>query len=233
MDYHYTPPPVPTLARWRRLYRSHPGLSVLRVLEYEALAAQPLAGRVLDVGGGAKSPYVSHMSQGIEVESVNIDPKIEPTYLIEPGERFPVPEARYDHVICLNTLEHIYDAASVLKDIRRVLKPGGTAIVTVPWIFRIHAHPDDYFRATPSWWRESFERAGFSQLELQPLVWGRYTSASAISGHRGPFPRLMFHGAHLRDWLYALLTVRGGTYSGKRGERICAVSSGWMMIGEA
>ncbi|MDT8856002.1 class I SAM-dependent methyltransferase [Paracoccaceae bacterium Fryx2] len=231
MDYRYVDPPTPGWARWRSLYRHHAGLSVLRVLEYEKLAQQPLAGRVLDVGGGRNARYLSQLPADITLESVNIDPKIDPTHLITPGAPFPMADDSYDMSICLNTLEHVYDGAAVLAEIFRVLKPGGTVYVTVPFIFRIHAHPDDYFRATPSWWRETFRRAGFSGLTLQPLVWGRQTTAGMITGYRGPFPRGQFHLAHLRDLAYARLTRCGATYSGRRGERICAVAPGWFLTG--
>ncbi|MFN0113865.1 MAG: class I SAM-dependent methyltransferase [Paracoccaceae bacterium] len=231
MDYTYIDPPTPTLARWRRLYAAHPGLSILRVLEYETLSQAALSGRVLDVGGGEAASYRMDLPAGLTIESVNIDPKIRPTHLIGPGQPFPVPNDSFDHAICLNTLEHVYDALPVLTEIRRALKPGGTLHVTVPWVFRIHAHPDDYFRATPSWWRETFARAGFSRLELKPLVWGRYTTAAMITGQRGPFPRLSYQWAHLKDWLYARLSGCGSTYSGRKGERICAVSPGWYMTG--
>lgn len=230
MEYHYAPPPVPTLARWARLYRKHPGHSVIRVLEYENLETQPLAGRVLDIGGGRNARYTSLLPNGLQIESVNIDPSIAPTHLIEPGAPFPVANDSFDHAICLNTLEHIYDSAPILAEIHRALKPGGSAIITVPWMFRIHGHPDDFLRATPSWWRETIERAGFSRLELRPLVWGRKTTAGSISGHGGLMRRTRFHLAHLMDWLYAALVIRGTTYDGRRGERICGVSVGWYMV---
>lgn len=230
MDYRYCEPPVPTLARWRKLYSDHRGASVVRALEYERLAQETLTGRVLDVGGGKKAKYVRQLPSDLEIESVNIDPDIGPTHLIEPGAPFPVPDASFDHVICLNTLEHIYDPLPVMAEMHRVLKPGGRAIITVPWIFRIHGHPDDFLRATPSWWRASAERAGFGRLQLTPLVWGRSTSAGSISGHGAMGRRLRFHLSHLMDWLYASIAFRGPTMSGSRAERICAVSVGWYIV---
>ncbi|MGB8814754.1 MAG: class I SAM-dependent methyltransferase [Paracoccaceae bacterium] len=231
MNYIFTPPATPSLSRWRTLYGQEKNMSVLRALEYEALTAHPLSGRVLDVGGGANARYMAHVPANVQVDSVNIDPAIKPTYLIKPGDPFPVADNTYDYVICMNTLEHVYDGVAVLKEIHRVLKPGGTVYVTVPFIFRIHAHPDDYFRATPSWWRESFDRVGFASLTLLPLVWGRQTSAGSISGYGKLLPRFWFHVAHLKDLAYAKVTGMGATYDGRRGERICATSNGWFMAG--
>jgi SAM-dependent methyltransferase len=167
----------------------------------------------------------------IELSSVNIDEKIHPTYLITPEGDFPIDDDSFDGAICFNTLEHIYDARHTLTEARRVLRPGATLHITVPFVFRIHGHPDDYFRATPSWWRETLDRVGFSRVELQPLVWGRSVSAGNIGGYRGLLTkRLNFHVCHLVDILYASIVFRGqSTYDDKRGERVCGVSLGWFI----
>ncbi|TDR33224.1 methyltransferase domain-containing protein [Aquamicrobium defluvii] len=231
MIYTYVPPLLPTFVRWRKLYSRKKNLSCLRALEYERLDKLHFQGPILDVGGGGKSLYRDLLPADIAYESINIDPAIAPTYLIEPGGEFPVADDSFPTCLCFNTLEHVYDAKFVIGEIHRVLKPGGVAHITVPFIFRIHGHPDDYFRATPSWWRETLQRAGFSEVVLHPLVWGRYTSGANISGYRGILRRLRFHLAHLADLVYARLAFTGsdGCYSGRRGERICATSPGWFI----
>lgn len=231
MDYRYVPPPVPTLARWWHVTRAHQGQSILRMLTYEKLEALPIAGRVLDMGGGRNAKYLSLLPPDLTMESVNIDPKIAPTHLVEPGQPLPFADDAFDAVICLNTLEHIYDSLAVLNELFRVVKPGGHVHVMVPFMFRIHGHPDDYFRATPSWWRESFSRAGFSALDLVPLVWGRASTAAVVPGFRGLFPRLRLHLAMMRDIVMTGLTFRGPTLSGARGARICNTAPGWFMTG--
>ena len=231
MQYTFTYPPLPSLARLRDIYRDHPGVSCLRALEYEQLRAVPLAGRVLDVGGGDKARYRSQLPANIDYGSVNIDPAIAPTYTVAPGEPFPIGDDVYDCCLCMNTLEHVYDARFVLSEIRRVLKPGGTAYITVPFIFRVHGHPDDYFRGTTSWWRETLSREGFDAAEICPLVWGRATTADSIKGTSGLFPGLRSRLAHLSDIAYARATSRSGNgrYEGKRGDRISAVALGYFI----
>ncbi len=46
------------------------------------------------------------------------------------GTRLPFPDAGFDGVFCSNVLEHTPDAASVLAEIERVLRPGGWAWVS-------------------------------------------------------------------------------------------------------
>ena len=52
--------------------------------------------------------------------------------LIHIGDNLPFESQSYDCVTMLDVLEHIYDQASVLKEVNRVLKHNGTLIVTVP-----------------------------------------------------------------------------------------------------
>lgn len=53
----------------------------------------------------------------------------------------PVPSAQYDTVSCVEVLEHLYDPDHALREIARVLVPGGYAVVTVPnlayWRYRL------------------------------------------------------------------------------------------------
>jgi 2-polyprenyl-3-methyl-5-hydroxy-6-metoxy-1,4-benzoquinol methylase len=53
----------------------------------------------------------------------------------------PIYPDQYDAVSCVEVLEHLYDPLHVLREIVRVLKPGGYAVVTVPnlayWRYRL------------------------------------------------------------------------------------------------
>lgn len=45
----------------------------------------------------------------------------------------PYPDRYFDRVICLETLEHVPDPAALIREIHRVLEPGGLAILGVPY----------------------------------------------------------------------------------------------------
>jgi len=53
----------------------------------------------------------------------------------------PVPNEIYDAVVCLEFIEHVYDVQHVLREIRRVLKKSGKALISVPnlayWRYRL------------------------------------------------------------------------------------------------
>jgi SAM-dependent methyltransferase len=44
----------------------------------------------------------------------------------------PFPDATFDRIICAEVLEHVPDDRAAMAEVARVLKPGGTAAVTVP-----------------------------------------------------------------------------------------------------
>jgi ubiquinone/menaquinone biosynthesis C-methylase UbiE len=51
------------------------------------------------------------------------------------GQRLPFADASFDRIICTETLEHVADAQRALRELARVLRPGGRVAVSVPHLF--------------------------------------------------------------------------------------------------
>lgn len=73
----------------------------------------------------------------------------------------PIKDDAIDAIICEYVLEHTKDPEKIMKEIFRVLKPGGKAGIAVPFVATFHSAPDDYYRWTALGLKESLERAGF------------------------------------------------------------------------
>jgi SAM-dependent methyltransferase len=186
-------------------------------------------GRILDFGGGRKATYVPLLPGKIDLISVNIDQQYEPTHVVSPGEPLPFENDSFDGIICLNVLEHIYDTRFVLDEMCRLLRPGATMHVFVPFIFRVHGHPDDYSRHTASWWRETMQRVGFGKMAIRPEVWGKATSAQLIRGN-GLWPWLTTWRNVLRDIARARIgTNNRDEMTESYGRRVSAVTPGWQI----
>jgi SAM-dependent methyltransferase len=59
--------------------------------------------------------------------------------LVEPDGSLPLDHASVDLVWCSEVLEHVADTAHLLLEVRRVLRPGGRLLVTVPFHGRFKA----------------------------------------------------------------------------------------------
>jgi SAM-dependent methyltransferase len=57
-------------------------------------------------------------------------------------------ESEFDIIICSNVLEHVYDWQAAVEHIHRALKPGGRAVIVVPFLVPYHDEPDDLWRFT-------------------------------------------------------------------------------------
>ncbi|HRD76507.1 MAG TPA: methyltransferase domain-containing protein, partial [Hyphomicrobiaceae bacterium] len=154
-------------------------LSYLRALEHELAPTIPLVGRVLDFGGGQDSSYNSRLTSGVTIDSLNVDTARSPTYLHDANTPFPIADATYDTIVSFNTLEHVRRDEFALGEIVRILKPGGTLHIIVPFLYRVHASPSDYHRHTAFWWEAALADLGIGpeNSRIEPMMWGRLTSS--------------------------------------------------------
>ena len=124
--------------------------------------------KILEIGGMKKMKrgLFDAGRYGAEVKYVNIDATTEPD-IVSDAAAIPLPDASQDVVILGEVLEHVYDPVSVLKETSRLLRPGGSLLATVPFIYPIHAHPDDYGRYTDSFWKRAARQAAFREVEIE------------------------------------------------------------------
>lgn len=230
-------PLKPTWKRYLEIFITNSDISIYRSMEYEALSNVSYGGRVLDFGGGEKAHYApdlkSWMAGGV-YESANISAAMEPTYLVTPGEPLPVAENKFDMVVSVNTLEHVYELDEALQEIMRVLKPGGRIVLAVPFLFRVHGCPDDYNRPTASWWRETLSRLGVKNLRITPLVWDVMTTGLSVTEGAGPFKKLRRILVPLYGLLYGWIRARGPGkyYPAQTGEALANLALGYVITGE-
>jgi len=74
----------------------------------------------------------------------------------------PVSDATFDVVICTEVLEHVPYPIDALKEMARIVKPGGRILVTAPLASYLHQAPYHYYGGyTPYWYRRFLPETGF------------------------------------------------------------------------
>ncbi|MDD5679699.1 MAG: glycosyltransferase, partial [Candidatus Omnitrophica bacterium] len=102
--------------------------------------------KVLDLGCGSGIFIDTLSRRGAAVTGVDIsrkmlslaDAKLKAagikgySLILSEASSVPVEDQHYDSVICTGLLDYVYDTKKVLREIHRVLKDSGTAVITIP-----------------------------------------------------------------------------------------------------
>lgn len=138
------------------------------------------SGKILDIGCG-NSPFRHLLDtmiseyHGIDVQEASSFGYRNPDTVYYDGKVIPFADRSFDALLCTEVLEHVADPTDLVREMRRVLRPGGLAIITVPWSARFHYKPLDYYRYTPSALERLFK--SFSKQTISP----RGTDLSSIA----------------------------------------------------
>jgi SAM-dependent methyltransferase len=101
---------------------------------------------ILDVGAGHGD--FARIFAGRNYFAVDIIPYPEVDLACDLGACIPFKENSFDALVLMNVLEHVYHYHKLLDALYYLLKPGGSLILTVPFMIKIHQAPFDFQRYT-------------------------------------------------------------------------------------
>jgi SAM-dependent methyltransferase len=130
-----------------------------------------MRGYVLDIGGtrvNKKGEFRPPTDGVTQWQYLNINPAAQPDLLCD-AEQIPLADNTVDCFLLCEVLEHVERPEVVLTEAARVLRPGGHAVVTLPFLYPVHADPFDYQRWTADKLRREIKLAGLEPVEIVPL----------------------------------------------------------------
>jgi SAM-dependent methyltransferase len=192
----------PLLRRFLEVYPFQPATAVWRASEVAELSRVNFPtglGLDLGCGDGRLTSVLSESVGGLRLVGLDVDAmetalaRAEPCYQrvhTSTAECIPEPDATFDFVLSVSVMEHIPNLEGVLQEVRRVLKPGGLLITTIPsagfhGCLRGPLLPgttrDEYLRSldrrvahlrywTIDEWRSRLAAAGLRLLEAKPIL---------------------------------------------------------------
>lgn len=99
----------------------------------------------------------------------------------------PLREDHFALAICCSVLEHVEKPWRFAANLTRVIRPGGRLYMSVPWVWRYHAYPDDYFRFSHRGVMSLFDQFDWSHTFYSTSVDGEFveiTPADASGDNR-------------------------------------------------
>jgi SAM-dependent methyltransferase len=170
----------------------------------KSLVGAYVHGQLIDIGCGIK-PYeelfTSTVAQHIGIDhpsTLHATPKID---IFATAYNIATKSNHFDTAICNAVLEHLEELEQALQECYRVLKPGGYAIYSVPFIWHVHEAPRDFYRYSKYGLKYLFEKAGFEIVEIR-----------ALSGFWVTFGQLFVYNLYrlnrgLLRWIYLIPMV--------------------------
>jgi SAM-dependent methyltransferase len=162
-----------------------------------AHAAQVLGpGRVLDLGCGTGHSFhllAPRETVGVDIDAGSLAGQDRETVVAD-MRNLPFEDGLFDSVLAAHSVEHVPDPDAVLAEVARVLRPGGTAILTTPNRLTF-GRPDEII--------DPYHHVEFDQHELRDLC-GRHFEQVELRGVFGSVRYMELHRAE-RAKLEALL----------------------------
>jgi SAM-dependent methyltransferase len=100
-------------------------------------SAIPEGGRILEIGAGPSNRTSRFLASLGELHGVDIDPDAQgneslvSSHVIR-DDRYPVPDASFDVCVSNYVAEHVEQPGDHLREVQRVLKPGGAYVLRTP-----------------------------------------------------------------------------------------------------
>lgn len=143
--------------------------------EFERLYVRPKPGRTLIVGSRIHANKPDRRKLYAEAVGVDMEAGEGVDEVADLEQQFL---GQFAHIECMSVLEHCRRPWLMAENLQDMLEPGGTLYVTVPFVWRVHRYPDDYWRFTTSgirvlfpaieWAAEAYSHRGLTDADNVP-----------------------------------------------------------------
>ena len=134
------------------------------------------SGHILDIGGNDFHNNVSTYLNGeFKIQFADKFPENNDVIKLD-LEKDTTINRKFDVVCIMNVLEHIKNYKNVIQLCKNSLLENGKLIGTVPFIFKIHYSPKDYYRFSEQLLFEELKSSGFKNITIKPLGIGIFTN---------------------------------------------------------
>jgi len=165
-----------------------------------------LQGSLLDVGGQDGKRYRRYFPHITKHTVLDPDASAKPD-IVSGAEKMPLADASFDSELCMEVLMDIYDVHAAVKEMARVLKPGGHLLASVSFMSPLCDEPYHFWRFTPHSLRNLFAN-DFTDIRIEHR--GGYRTERAQNWIRYWIERLDLYKKPLLGRLFSLVSMARG-----------------------
>lgn len=129
-------------------------------------------GVVLDIGGRDRGMFKKPKDKVTKWIFADSEAKHQPDLVLDVADMSDIDDSSIDVISAMELFEHVLKIDKGLIECHRVLKSSGKFILSVPFMYQIHADPYDYQRWTKEKWQLALKDLGF-EIE-QFVIMGRF-----------------------------------------------------------
>lgn len=161
------------------------GYSLARAYENDYVRNLSIVGSGIDLGAKSKdAKYYEYfdMSAVTKLDFVDYYRGGHGVIKMDLETPFNIESETYDFVLMFNVMEHIYNYRNLIDETVRILKPRGKLHGFVPFMWRYHPDPNDYFRFSEQALKNIISREGLSEITVIPICYGPFKVAATVIG---------------------------------------------------
>ena len=138
-------------------------------------------GNTIDLGAkDAKYAYHNyiHKAEDCEMTYTDLYPKADGIVEVDFNKEFKLDSNSFDNILLFNVLEHVWDTRNLLSECNRILSKDGKFYGAVPFLFRHHPDPTDFWRFTTESMERLLKENGFKDISVIPHGVGCFTASA-------------------------------------------------------
>jgi SAM-dependent methyltransferase len=126
-------------------------------------------GAVLEAGAGRSPNATTLAERASSVTTLDIDSSRGVDVVGDVQRMTEVPDESFDAILSTQVLEHVARPQDAFREFARVLRPGGTLILSAPHLSMVHEAPHDYFRFTRFGIGHLCDSSSLEVIEIRPV----------------------------------------------------------------
>lgn len=136
----------------RMVHRGSRFVVSVEIKHHEAMIREHARGMLLDMGCGNVPFY--EVYKDLVDDNVCVDwensfhENIFLDRFVDLNKEVPLESASFDTILLTDVLEHVAEPQLLMREISRLLKVDGKALISVPFLYLLHEEPHDYYRYT-------------------------------------------------------------------------------------